>query len=123
MSFLTTDSWLDRRPLDSPESEEEMENNGSYSNGYEAEFFLEDPDGELECGICFSVMKDPVQCQRGHAACRTCLLKSQRMNQKCPFDNLKLNIKDIVPCLLAAKMIARLKVRCLHKGSGTQTQG
>jgi hypothetical protein len=44
------------------------------------------------------------------------------MNQKCPFDNLKLNIEDIVPCLLAAKMIARLKVRCLHKGSGAQGQ-
>jgi hypothetical protein len=41
---------------------------------------------------------------------------------RCVQDNLKLNVRDIVPSLLAANMIGRLQVRYLHK-DGVEPEG
>ena len=69
----------------------------------------------LECIICNNVCIDPVQCRRGHAFCRSCLLESLKRKKQCPTCRVALAPATMASNLIAKNMIEDAQVYCFTR--------
>ena len=71
-----------------------------------------------ECQICLNVQLDPVQCQKGHGFCRSCIenwirdCEAKNESAKCPTCQAELNKDNLVPNRTVEGMISGSIVYC-----------
>jgi hypothetical protein len=80
--------------------------------------FLDDPDDELECAVCFGVMVDPVSGLCGHSLCRGCFSESLDRDKRCPVCRLCVENHQLVPNRTTKNLIAKKTIRCEHVECG-----
>lgn len=95
-----------------------------YERGYDANF-VENVNDLFKCGVCFLVMKEPVQViECGHKFCKTCYehLKIHSLNSGsellCPLDRTLVNDKEVFPDKGIERKIQDLQVKCDHFDRG-----
>ena len=74
-----------------------------------------DPDAVKDaylCGICNDVLRNPVQCKKGHTCCGDCLNTWLDSKKTCPTCRDPLQKKDLSENLLVRNMINDLEVYC-----------
>lgn len=75
-------------------------------------FTNKDGMGSFDCGICLETLNDPVQCKRGHAFCRECIVEALTKCEECPSCREKLTEDTLSDCLFAKQQIASRQVYC-----------
>lgn len=68
---------------------------------------------ELSCGVCLSLLAQPVQCQRGHLFCRLCM--EQHLGSgadACPTCRVPVTLGSLSRALYVEKAIRTLRLHC-----------
>lgn len=82
------------------------------SMGLDVERFLEPIDEDLKCGICYSVLEDPLVTSCGHVYCAQCLVQWIAESGSCPLTCEQLAIDDLKNILPLTTLIAKFSIRC-----------
>eukprot|EP01038_Epipyxis_sp_PR26KG_P010100 gene10100-13576_t len=80
-------------------------------SGYPLSIFISTPSQDYVCGICFEILRNPMQCQAGHNYCRECFQSHLNNHQDCPQCRVKVN--SLAANLFLKNMIGSMKIRCL----------
>lgn len=80
--------------------------------GWPPQLFLDSPDEDVVCGICFDVLREPESaCTHGHTYCADCLTRCSG----CP--SCRANL-ICVPSRPLGRLIGKLRVRCTSPDRG-----
>ncbi len=81
--------------------------------GFSCNLFVEKPSTLFDCPVCFEVLKNPVQCQFGHAFCLFCISESFKRVHECPVCKIALDNIDLMSkSLIVSQMIGELDTLC-----------
>jgi hypothetical protein len=83
-------------------------------NFYDKKLFVQALGDQFECPICLNIMKDPVQCPRGHTFCRHCISKHLEVQAKrCPTCREVMTKDRLVPSRIIESLIENSEVHCV----------
>ena len=85
--------------------------------------FLTEVDEELICGICTSVLLNPMSCKEGHTFCNTCITTWLGQKKTCPMDRKRLGKNDLCTVRVVANLISKMAVRCPNHAAGDTDGG
>ncbi len=84
-------------------------------DGYSHEQFVgndcELTDGQLECPICFKILRDPKQCINGHMFCCSCLKQALLVSPTCAICNCDVDSDNLISVCVFVK--DRLNLKCM----------
>lgn len=88
--------------------------------GYDLKRIIGDVDEELKCGICLSLLENPVQLSEcEHLFCVDCIRKSLDVHLFCPIDRRPIVHTQIrAPPKLVTNMISKLQISCDFQKNG-----
>ena len=92
----------------------------SAAGGYEEERFVHSVSAHFHCGICYSVLKEPVTCQKNeHYFCKACITEHLKNSPTCPTcqDKLLPDTLTQAPRILR-NYLNELNIRCDYSGRG-----
>jgi hypothetical protein len=79
---------------------------------YDEKRFVKPQSRELKCPICFDIMKNPVQCLKGHNFCRRCILQYLVQSKRCSTCREPTCREILIPNRGICSLIEDAKVYC-----------
>ena len=88
--------------------------------GYEISRFQKDVDENLNCSICYNVLKEPRTCRNNdHVFCLSCIGEHLRVNsQTCPECNEHLSVDTLRRPRVLNNILSKLKINCDYASRG-----
>lgn len=86
------------------------------SSGLDVDWFLEQPEFDLLCGICLDVLIEPRSCKNGHLFCSACLNAHLEHSNFCPFCRafiIQRHLKKAEQHIKVIDKIQNLVVKCV----------
>lgn len=86
--------------------------------GYPKEIFLDQKDlSNIECPICYNVVKDGRTDRCGHTFCLECITESLAQHAVCPLNKFPLEKAELIKVFMFAELLKQKEVRCVNFAS------